>query len=531
MFYENIIIGAGPAGLQAAYFFKKYNINYLVIEKNELCGSFFNQYPHSGKLISINKIYTGNENKDFNLRHDWNSLLNDEDLLMKEYSEEYYPDREDLVKYLNDFYSTNNLNVQFNSEVETIDKLSNIAPNSTASTDNNTDKYVITLKNSKKFMCNKLIIATGLSKPHRIELDLDVKDPIKHYADYPQNYFRNKENLNEFKNKFVLIIGGGNASFELGLILNNYTSKILITGQNYRDWALSTHYSGDIRSIYLPFQDTFLLKSLNAVDINNFDLFHIKQEEPNGQYSFIDKIRNDSTYDYYKFDKIILCTGWKFDTSIFNFDLELTPNKKYPAIEVNYESSNNTNLFFIGALMHSDDFRKSSGGFIHGFRYLIKHFMNFNYDIPFEKKEFNIITFEDLISFTKFIIYRINTSSDLYQMFKVLTDIFYFNIENKSILYYQSIKYNLELQKTYDLKFILSLEFGAFVSDINKIGKKVTNIGTESNSTLIHPVLRIYTSLNKCVDVIHFDEDLFAEFHDSSRYFYKLLRTLKPYFM
>ena len=83
MFYENIIIGAGPAGLQAAYFFKKYNINYLVIEKNDLCGSFFNQYPHSGKLISINKIYTGNENKDFNLRHDWNSLLNDEDLLMK----------------------------------------------------------------------------------------------------------------------------------------------------------------------------------------------------------------------------------------------------------------------------------------------------------------------------------------------------------------------------------------------------------------------------------------------------------------
>jgi hypothetical protein len=104
-------------------------------------------------------------------------------------------------------------------------------------------------------------------------------------------------------------------------------------------------------------------------------------------------------------------------------------------------------------------------------------------------------------------------------------------MERKSILYIQNIKSTLELQKTYDLKFILSLEFGAFVSDINKIGKKVTNIGTESNSTLIHPVLRIYTSSNKCVDIIHFDEDLFAEFHDSSRYFYKLLRTLKPYFL
>lgn len=156
--------------------------------------------------------------------------------------------------------------------------------------------------------------------------------------------------------------------------------------------------------------------------------------------------------------------------------------------------------------------------------------MNFNYQVPFETKEFNIITFEDLISFTKLIIYRINTSSDLYQMFKYLCDIFYFNIENKSILYYQSIKYNLELQKKYDLKFILTLEFGPIVSDIHNIGKKVTNIGTESNSTLIYPVLRIYTSL-KCIDIVHFDEDLFAEFHDSSRYFYKLLRTLKPYFL
>jgi len=530
MFYENIIIGAGPAGLQAAYFFKKYNINYLVIEKNDLCGSFFSQYPHSGKLISINKIYTGNENKDFNLRHDWNSLLNDEDLFMKTYSEEYYPDREDLVKYLNDFYSTNNLNVQFNSEVETIDKLSNIAPNSTASSDNNIDKYVITLKNSKKYIFNKLIIATGLSKPHRIELDLDVKDPIKHYADYSQNYFRNKENLNEFKNKFVLIIGGGNASFELGLILNNYTSKILITGQNYRDWALSSHYSGDIRSLYLPFQDTFFLKSLNAIDILNFNLYRIKQDESNGQYNLIHKLGNDSFYHSYKFDKIILCTGWKFDTSIFNFNLELTSNKKYPAIKVNYESSNNTNLFFIGALMHSQDFRKSSGGFIHGFRYLIKHFMNFNYQVPFEKKEFNIITFEDLISFTKFIIYRINTSSDLYQMFKVLSDIFYFNEDNKRILYYQNVKNTLELETKYDLKYILTLEFGPIVTDLDKIRSKNSKIGTESNSILIHPVLRIYTSL-KCIDIVHFDEDLFAEFHDSSRYFYKLLRTLKPYFL
>ena len=72
---KNIIIGAGPAGIQLASYFKEEGIDYLILERTQLCGSFFNVYPHSGKLISINKKYTGNDNSDFNLRHDWNSLL------------------------------------------------------------------------------------------------------------------------------------------------------------------------------------------------------------------------------------------------------------------------------------------------------------------------------------------------------------------------------------------------------------------------------------------------------------------------
>ena len=76
--YDNIIIGGGPAALQCGYYFKKYNINYIILEKNSICGSFFYNYPHCNKLISINKKNTGSDNLDFNLRHDWNSLLNDE---------------------------------------------------------------------------------------------------------------------------------------------------------------------------------------------------------------------------------------------------------------------------------------------------------------------------------------------------------------------------------------------------------------------------------------------------------------------
>ena len=62
IYFDNIIIGAGPAGLQLAYFFLKNNINYIILEKGESCGTFFDKYPHSSQLISINKKFTWNTN-------------------------------------------------------------------------------------------------------------------------------------------------------------------------------------------------------------------------------------------------------------------------------------------------------------------------------------------------------------------------------------------------------------------------------------------------------------------------------------
>ena len=43
--------------------------------------------------------------------------------------------------------------------------------------------------------------------------------------------------------------------------------------------------------------------------------------------------------------------------------------KKYPLIYDDYQSSDYPGLYFAGTNTHSLDFRKSAGGFIHGFRY------------------------------------------------------------------------------------------------------------------------------------------------------------------
>ena len=549
---KNIIIGAGPAGIQLASYFKEEGIDYLILERTQICGSFFNVYPHSGKLISINKKYTGTDDLDFNLRHDWNSLLsNDEDLLFTKYSEDYYPDHKDLVKYLNDFARIHELNIEYNSNVLKIKKTSD-------------DKYHLFVKNGEndiEYICEKLIVATGLSKPMIPNFTLDVITPVKHYAQFEKDYFKKPENIEKYKNKSLIIFGSGNSAYELGNLLNPYCSKIIIVGRSKKDWAATSHYTGDIRSIYLPYLDTFLLKSLNAFDTdellskNKESKFHIAQKTENDKYEITIKCSDkcDILHEIYQnsidgFDNVIYCTGWKFDNSIFDFDLQLTENLKYPRIQSHYESVNNNNLYFIGSLMHSIDFKKSSGGFIHGFRYLIRNFVNINYEIPFNTNVFSTDNFKDLV---RHMYNKINTSSALYQMYGQLVDFFYYDKDIDEIIYYNNVNKQFLLGDYFkmntDKYFVLSLEYGdQHITDYKDFGKFVTKIGHESKSTLLHPVFRVMTYTENCqssivdvlqfnghpslIDEIHFDEDIFANFSSFSKYYEKLFRTVRLYF-
>lgn len=98
---------------------------------------------------------------------------------------------------------------------------------------------------------------------------------------------------------------------------------------------------------------------------------------------------------------------------------------KYPAIGYDYESKDYSNLFFAGTVTHSLDFRKSSGGFIHGFRYTIRslhRIMEHRYHkVEWPSTKLPII---DLINF---VLIRINEAAGPYQMFDQLVDIISFD--------------------------------------------------------------------------------------------------------
>src|SRR6185369_4063812 len=150
--HDYLIIGAGPAGLQLAYYLERAGRDYLVLEAGDGAGTFFKKFPRHRKLISINKVYTGYDDNEINLRWDWNSLLCDSDnMLFKNYSKRYFPPADDLVRYLSDFAAHYGLKVRYGTKVVNI---------------NRPDGFLVTDSQGDTYVCARLIMATGVSKPY-----------------------------------------------------------------------------------------------------------------------------------------------------------------------------------------------------------------------------------------------------------------------------------------------------------------------------------------------------------------------------
>ena len=115
---DYLVIGAGPGGLQLGYFLERAGRNYLIVEAGDAPAQFFRTFPRHRRLISINKPHTGWNDPELNLRMDWNSLLSDApDLLFTRYSERYFPDADDLVRYLSDFAQAHRLRVRYGARI------------------------------------------------------------------------------------------------------------------------------------------------------------------------------------------------------------------------------------------------------------------------------------------------------------------------------------------------------------------------------------------------------------------------------
>lgn len=489
-YHETIIIGAGPAGLQTGYFLDRLSKDYKILECGPSAGTFFTKYPLSRKLISFNKKYTGSSDKDFNLRFDWNSLLNDDGLLFTSYSDELFPDSRDLVRYLNDFAF--GMIIDYNVDVCGIDKIEEYE---------NQREYYTIYTNGNTYTCKYLMIATGV---------IPKKQSFPHYGDFNQESFTR---TTEYDGKDVLIIGNGNSAYELANILLNKTKTLITLGKMIK-LSSFTHYPGDLRGNYLSNLDLFSLKLLSVSAGRPHYILESHISKEGDKY-----VLDDYLFKYHdrnRFDHVIYCSGFCFDSSIFSFDV--ANDAKYPLMNHKYESINNKNLFFVGTLMHGLDKQvKSSGGFIHGFRYLIK------YMIETVFTSYHITTFETKDELSEYIFHRINSCSSLYLMFNFMCDVVYFDGLRYVYIHDVTTKYlkTFDRTKYFTLKSLYGKEPETY-DELYAVGFSV-----RANPKFLHFMFTFIDGHTQ--NEIKLEEDVLGLFDHEETFLTKIKRTMNVF--
>lgn len=186
--YDLIIIGAGPAGISAAYNAKQAGLEYLVIEKG-LIGNTIYDYP-----VGLTVFSTTNELE-----------FNEGDL--KPAREK--PTREELLSYYVRFVLDNELNVLTETAVVRVEKLSK-KKEIPAETQSRRGKVFKVFTVTAEYEAANILFAIGaMDYPRKLNVPGE---------DLPHVYDHFRETYPWVKKK-ALIVGGGNSAGEAALFL------------------------------------------------------------------------------------------------------------------------------------------------------------------------------------------------------------------------------------------------------------------------------------------------------------------------
>ncbi|MFY0581091.1 NAD(P)-binding domain-containing protein [Cystobacter fuscus] len=325
---DYLIIGAGPAGLQLGYLLAKTGRSFRILEAGASAGTFFKTYPRHRTLISSNKVYNGTSDPELNLRMDWNSLLSDDpELLFTRYTDRYFPPADVIVKYLSDFASKTQLPIEYDTRVTRVSRASD-------------GGFRVETQQGRTFEAKRLIAATGVTR-HNIP-------PIPG-IEHAELYGDVSVDPKDFINKRVLIIGKGNSAFETADNLIPTAAVIHVAGPSSVRMAWRTHYVGHLRAVNNNFLDTYQLKSQNAVLDGNIQRI---EKRDNGFVVTLSFSRANEVTKDLRYDRIILCTGFRFDASIFDESCrpELVIRDRFPNQTAEWESTNVPGLHFAGTI-------------------------------------------------------------------------------------------------------------------------------------------------------------------------------------
>jgi len=448
MDYKYIVLGAGPGGLQMGYFLQQKGRDYVILERNGSAGSFFAQHPRHRKLISINKKYNYFEEDQFNLRHDWNSLLSDDpEMRFTRYSDELFPHADDIYRYFQDFAARFELNIAYGQAVTHISR-------------DQEGRFHVRTGKGDEFTCQVLLSAMGTATSC-------VPDDIPG-IELTTPYETHSTDLEEYRNKRVGILGQGNSAFETADHLSGTAATVHVLAKTPVRMAWDTHFVGDVRAINNNIFDMYQLKSLHAVLMPRITEI---RRLPNGM------LETSHEYDYphanppgtlkltREYDHIIRCTGWKYSTDELYDDAirpETWKKGKYLSLTNSWESVNVPDLFAVGGATRSND-NKASSGFIHGFRYNARVLHNL-LEERYEGVEYprTVLDPFDWDAFVDWMYNRFSVGDSIFQLYGVLCDAVVFDADGTRAEILEELPLKLALERDFGGRHVLllTLEFG-----------------------------------------------------------------------
>jgi putative YpdA family bacillithiol system oxidoreductase len=306
--FDLIIIGAGPAGISAAFEAQKAGLNYLVLEKGLIANTIYN-YP-----IGLTVFSTVNE-----LELEPNTL----------FPAREKPTREELLSYYTRFVLGSNLNVRWEEAVTNVEEIGE-------------NQFRVTSEKGEYETAKVLFAFGAMQYPRR----LNVKG-----EDLPKVHHQFRETYPYVK-KHALVVGGGNSAGEAALFLAQ--EGAFATLATFRkDWEETDPKQGCIKHwVKEPLEaqleknclDVFFLKSV--VEIREKDI--VLQSE-------------DGNVEVLPNDVVFILIGSDADlTMLKNLGVE-TRNSKYGEVPVYSEETFETNVKGVYVVGHFTEARHIAG--------------------------------------------------------------------------------------------------------------------------------------------------------------------------
>ncbi|MEU3985143.1 NAD(P)-binding domain-containing protein [Streptomyces sp. NPDC026672] len=493
---DYLVIGAGPAGLQLGQQFQEAGHRYRILESGDTPGTFFRTFPRHRTLISINKVHNGTRDPELNLRMDWNSLLSpDPDLLFTRYTARYFPAADDLVRYLADFAEAFKLDIAYDTRAVRIRR-----------DDADGGGFTVTDQRGTEHRARRLVMATGVTRPHTPDIPgIETAEEYRDVSVDPE----------DFTDQRVLVLGKGNSALETADNLVAHAAVIHVAGPHSIRLAWNTHFVGHLRAVNNNFLDTYQLKSQNA--LLDGQVLDIVKDPGSGRYrvrfsfSRADEVVKELTYD-----RVVVCTGFRFDASPFDEGCRpaLVIDDRFAALTPAYESVDVPGLYFAGTLMQQRDFKKSTSGFIHGFRYAVRALGRIlderHHDRPWPHRALAA----DPAVLADAVVERVNRSSALWQQFGVLGDLVVGQPDGTA-RYHEEVPVDYapvgELTRDRD-HFTVTLEYGPDHDKVDPFDITVRRTAQNSaedafDAAYLHPVIRHFRG-GELLGVHHMAENL-----------------------